>query len=80
MALEDQPGIRRESTRGASKAFAVFTAVMVLVMIFPIYGFANKVEPMVLGMPFSLFWIVAWIGVEFVGLLCFIAYEFSGDR
>ena len=80
MALEDQPGIERESTRNASKAFAVFTAVMVLVMIFPIYGFANKVEPMILGMPFSLFWIVAWIAVEFVGLLCFIAYEFSGDR
>ena len=57
---------------------------MVLVMIFPIYGLANRVEPMILGMPFSLFWIVAWIvawiGVEFVGLLYFIAYEFSGSR
>ena len=49
MALEDQPGIERESTRDASKAFAVFTAIMVLVMIFPIYGLANKVEPMVLA-------------------------------
>ena len=59
MALEDQSGGERESTRNASKAFAIFTAVMVLVMIFPIYGLANRVEPMVLGMPFSLFWIVA---------------------
>jgi hypothetical protein len=48
-----------ESTRDASKAFAIFTAIMVLVMIFPVYGIANRVEPMVLGMPFSLFWIVA---------------------
>jgi hypothetical protein len=80
MAMENPTEITRESTRDASKAFAVFTAIMVLVMIFPIYGLANRVEPMVLGMPFSLFWIVAWIGVEFVGLLCFIAYEFSGSR
>jgi hypothetical protein len=80
MARENPTDITRESRRDASKAFAVFTAIMVLVMIFPIYGLANKVEPMVLGLPFSLFWIVAWIGIEFVGLLCFIAYEFSGSR
>ncbi|QIN84261.1 DUF3311 domain-containing protein [Rubrobacter tropicus] len=24
-------------------------------------GFANRVEPFVLGMPFILFWIVAWV-------------------
>ena len=76
MAMENRTEVTRESTRDASKAFAVFTAIMVLVMIFPIYGLANRVEPMILGMPFSLF----WIGVEFVGLLCFIAYEFSGSR
>jgi hypothetical protein len=80
MAMGKPTEITRESTRDASKAFAVFTAFMVLVMIFPIYGLANRVEPMVLGLPFSLFWIVAWIAVEFVGLLCFIAYEFSGSR
>jgi hypothetical protein len=57
--MENRTDITRESTRDASKAFAVFTAIMVLVMIFPIYGLANRVEPMILGMPFSLFWIVA---------------------
>ena len=80
MAMDNSPEGVRESTRDASKAFAIFTVIMVLVMIFPVYGVANKVEPMILGMPFSLFWIVAWIGVEFVGLLGFIAYEFSGGR
>ncbi|UEM06072.1 hypothetical protein JL101_011755 [Skermanella rosea] len=70
-----------ESRRDASKPFAIFTLIMLLVMIFPVYGFANSVEPMILGLPFSLFWIIAWIGVEFVGLVCFIAYEFTGgDR
>ena len=62
MVMENPTETARESTRDASKAFAIFTAIMVL------------------GMPFSLFWIVAWIGVEFVGLLCFIAYKFSGSR
>ncbi|WP_158045447.1 hypothetical protein [Skermanella pratensis] len=70
-----------ESRRDASKPFAIFTLFMLLVMIFPVYGFANSVEPMILGLPFSLFWIIAWIGVEFIGLVCFIAYEFTGgDR
>ena len=70
-----------ESRRDASKPFAIFTLIMLLVMIFPVYGFANSVEPIILGLPFSLFWIIAWICVEFVGLVCFIAYEFTGgDR
>ena len=39
-------------------AFVCFTVAITLVMIFPIYGFGNKVEPYVLGMPFSMFWVV----------------------
>ena len=71
ISTQDSPGIAARVLE-ASAARGV--------NVFPIYGLANKVEPMVLGLPFSLFWIVAWIAVEFVGLLCFIAYEFSGSR
>lgn len=68
----------QESRRDATKPFAVFTLFMLLVMIFPVYGLANSFEPVILGLPFSLFWIIAWIVVEFVGLACFLAYEFGG--
>ena len=29
-------------------------------------GFANRVEPFVLGMPFILFWIVMWVALTSV--------------
>lgn len=64
--------------RDATRPFAIFTVLMILVMIFPVYGFANRVDPMVLGLPFGLFWIVFWIGVEFVALICFYLYEHGG--
>ena len=34
----------------------------------------NRV-PYVFGMPFSMFWVVFWIGVEFFGVIGFFLYE-----
>ncbi|HIC72984.1 MAG TPA: hypothetical protein EYO88_12945, partial [Alphaproteobacteria bacterium] len=50
-----------------------------LVMIFPIYGFGNQVEPYVLGMPFSMFWVVFWIAVEFFAVIAFFLHEYGGE-
>ncbi|NPV69401.1 MAG: DUF3311 domain-containing protein [Firmicutes bacterium] len=47
-------------------------------MIFPFYSIANRVEPFVLGMPFSMFWIVMWIGIEFVGVIAAYLWEYQG--
>lgn len=50
----------------------VFIVVMVLVFlptIFPIFALANRVEPLVLGLPFALFWVVFWIVIAFSALL-----------
>lgn len=67
--------------RSITVPFAVFTVIMVLVMVFPVYGLGNRVEPFVMGLPFSLFWVLAWIGVEFVALIAFYLFEygFSAD-
>lgn len=59
------------------KAFAIFAIVILLVMIFPIYGLANAALPIVMGLPFSMFWVVFWIIVEFVGLIVFVRYEYG---
>jgi hypothetical protein len=29
----------------------------------------NRIEPLVLGLPFSMFWIVLWVAIVFAGLL-----------
>ena len=58
-------------SRQSSRWFIIFVVAIALVMIFPIFGLANRVEPRVLGMPFSMFWVVFWIGVEFIVLIAF---------
>ena len=60
-------------------AFVCFMVAIALVMIFPIYGFGNQVEPYVLGMPFSLFWVVFWIAVEFFAVIAFFLHEDGGE-
>jgi hypothetical protein len=61
--------------RTPEAAFAAFMVVMLLVMMFPVYEIANSAEPIVMGLPFSMFWIVAWTVIEFIGLLGFLLYE-----
>ena len=52
--------------RVATRAFVLFIIAIALVMIFPIYGLGNRVEPYVLGVPFSMFWVIFWIIDVFV--------------
>ena len=43
-----------------------FLAALPFVGILVGVGFANRVEPFVLGMPFILFWIVMWVALTSV--------------
>jgi sterol desaturase/sphingolipid hydroxylase (fatty acid hydroxylase superfamily) len=69
-----------QPVRRAPRAFAVFVVAMMAVMVFPLFAIGNRVEPMVLGLPFSMAWVVGWILVEFVVLVGFYFYEHGGDR
>tara|TARA_B100000886_G_C20201694_1_gene398611 strand:- start:360 stop:569 length:210 start_codon:yes stop_codon:yes gene_type:complete len=52
--------------------FFLFSTFILFLLIFPIYNFGNKVDPLIFGMPFSLFWIIACILIQFVGILLFL--------
>jgi hypothetical protein len=41
--------------------------------------FANRVEPYVLGLPFALFWVVAWVVVS-AGLMAIVYRLDTRDR
>jgi len=69
-----------QSVRRAPRAFVVFVVAMMAVMVFPLFAIGNRVEPMVLGLPFSMAWVVGWIMVEFVVLVAFYRYEHGGGR
>ena len=52
--------------------FFLFSTFILFLLIFPIYNVGNKVDPFIFGMPFSLFWIIACILIQFVGILFFL--------
>ncbi len=52
--------------------FFLFSLFILTLLIFPIYGIGNRVEPFIFGIPFSLFWIIACILMQFVGILFFL--------
>lgn len=49
--------------RKVTRPYIIFVVVMFLLMIFPLYGLANHVFPLVLGLPFGLFWVILLEGV-----------------
>lgn len=58
-------------------AVTSLTVVLLLLFTFPVYEVANSAEPIWLGLPFSMLWIVFWAAVEFVILLALYWGEFG---
>lgn len=56
-------------------AFAVFCACAFLSLCWPVYpALGNRLAPRILGLPFSLAWIVGWIVASLIAL---VAYEWG---
>ncbi len=54
--------------------FAIYAVVCLAAMTWPGYAiFGNSIEPYVLGLPFSLAWVVGWVILTFLVLLTFYA-------
>ena len=53
-------------------AFFLFSLFILLLLVFPLYNLGNRVEPVFLGIPFSLFWIICCILVQFIGIIIFL--------
>jgi hypothetical protein len=55
--------------RTFNAVFITVSAAAFLPLIFPIYEIANKAEPIVLGLPFSFFWIALWVLIVFIAVI-----------
>ena len=55
--------------------FLLFSLFILLILIFPLYSFGNISTPLVLGLPFSLFWIILCITIQFLGIVLFLIYD-----
>ena len=52
--------------------FVLFSLLILLLLIFPLYRYGNSPTPLILGLPFSLFWIIFCITFQFVGIVIFL--------
>lgn len=66
-----------DASRNITRPYLIFAVLFFLLMIFPLYAVANRVFPLVLGLPFGLFWIVLLEAIAFVVLCLFYRYEYS---
>lgn len=70
---------RPEASKPAAYA-AVFSVLALLALIWPVYPFFSRINPMVLGMPFSLFYITGVIITVFSVMLALFLWESRHDR
>ncbi|WP_199430149.1 DUF3311 domain-containing protein [Qaidamihabitans albus] len=57
----------------AEKVVGITWLTLAVVLSFPVYAVANRVEPIVLGLPLALWWIVLWTLAATVAL--FLVYR-----
>ncbi|MGH7504721.1 MAG: DUF3311 domain-containing protein [Longimicrobiales bacterium] len=55
--------------RAARTLFLAFFVVFALVLIWPGVIPFNRIEPLVLGLPFVFFWVALWVALSFVVFL-----------
>ncbi len=50
-----------------SVGMLIYFAICALALVWPGALLANRIEPLVMGLPFFIFWYVAWVFALFVG-------------
>ena len=53
------------------------TALATVALIWPVHAIAARMEPMLLGLPFSLAWLVIWLAIQCAALA---AHFLTEDR
>ena len=52
--------------------------IPLLLLIFPLFSLGNRSTPFIIGLPFSVFWVIAWIIVTF--LIVLVMYSLDPDK
>ncbi|MDM5209345.1 DUF3311 domain-containing protein [Cytobacillus kochii] len=58
--------------------YVVVTMIPFLLLIFPLFELVNRPTPIILGLPFSFFWVILWIFITFVALI--VLYFIDPDK
>ena len=60
--------------------FIVFLVLIQFSLIWPIYPLVGYIEPIILGMPFSIVWVLLCLLLSFSGLLAYFLWEEQGQK
>lgn len=68
------------NVRWARRGAAVFFVLFVLAVTWPGMLLFNRIHPLILGLPLSMFWIALWVFLSFLVLLTVDWVEGSARR
>lgn len=60
--------------------FLLYFVVCFAANVWPLATYANRIEPMVFGLPFFFFWGVMWVVLVFFGVLGMYLSETSSNK
>lgn len=70
----------RRSDRARHVAFAAYVVVCLAALTWPGYAWlGNSIEPRLLGIPFSLAWVIGWVLLTFAALAIYHATDRGSD-
>ncbi|WP_281657661.1 DUF3311 domain-containing protein [Halobacillus sp. Cin3] len=60
------------------KIYCLSLAIPFLLMVFPLFTLGNRETPFIMGLPFSVFWVIFWILITFIIVL--FLYRLDPDK
>lgn len=61
-----------------TKIYCLSLAIPLLLLVFPLFTLGNRSTPLILGLPFSFFWVLFWIVITF--LIVLMLYRLDPDK
>ncbi|MGM9924536.1 MAG: DUF3311 domain-containing protein [Bacillus sp. (in: firmicutes)] len=55
--------------------YIIVCVVPFLMLVFPFFEIANRATPIILGLPFSFFWVILWILITFAALVVLYFFD-----
>ena len=72
--------VQQPSKKPAARWFIAFLVLIQFSLIWPIYPLVGYIEPIILGMPFSIVWVLLCLLLSFSGLLAYFLWEEQGQK
>ena len=72
--------VQQPSKKLVVRWFIAFLVLIQFSLIWPIYPLVGYIEPIILGMPFSIVWVLLCLLLSFSGLLAYFLWEEQGQK